>query len=101
RRGKYALLPELTRLLQSQTPDGAWVLVPERQLGRVLTYTSGRYAVEPGPVTQLNPELQQVYVLEPLEGDALGWMKTLRLGVGERVGGPVRGPRGREYQLHK
>jgi hypothetical protein len=88
-------------MLQTQTPENAWVLVPERQLGRVLTYTSGRYAVEPGPVTQLNPELQTVYVLEPLEDDALKWMKILGLGVGEPVGEPVRGRRGREYQLHR
>jgi hypothetical protein len=40
-------------------------------------------------------------VLEPLEDDALKWMKILGLGVGEPVGEPVRGRRGREYQLHR
>lgn len=101
RRGKYALVPELTTLLKSQTPEQAWVMVPERQLGRILTYTSGRYAVEPGPVTQLNPDTQVVYVLEPLEDDARQWMRTLRMGVGEPVGPPVRGRRGKEWQLHR
>jgi hypothetical protein len=104
RHGKYAMVPELTQLLQSQTPDEAWVLVPERQLGRILTFTSRRYAVEPGPVTQLNPELQTVYVLEPLEDDVRAWMPLLRMGVGEAVGPAVEGgrrDRGRVWQLHR
>jgi hypothetical protein len=101
RRGKYALVPELTQLLQSHTPPEAWVLVPERPLGRILTFTSGRYAVEPGPLTQLNPETQTVYVLEPLEQDVLEWMRILQLGTGEPVGPPVRGRRRKEWQLHK
>jgi hypothetical protein len=100
RHGKYALVPELTRLLETQTPEGAWVLVPERQLGRILTFTSRRYAVEPGPVTQLNPEIQTVFVLEPLEADSLRWMDILRLGVGEPFGPVVKGGRGKEWQLH-
>jgi hypothetical protein len=100
RHGKYALVPELTRLLQAQTPDGAWVLVPERQLGRILTFLSRRYAVEPGPVTQLNPEIQTVFVLEPLEEDSLRWMDILRLGVGGPVGPEVKGGRGKAWQLH-
>ena len=101
RHGKYAMVPELTKLLQSQTPDEAWVLVPERQLGRILTFTSRRYAVEPGPVTQLNPELQTVYVLEPLEDDVRAWMPLLRMGVGEAVGPAVKGRRGARWQLHR
>ena len=87
--------------MRDRTERGAWVLVPERQLGRILTYTSGRYAVEPGPVTQLDPQLQEVYVLEPLEADALQWMKILRLGVGDPVGPSVQGRRGTTWQLHK
>jgi hypothetical protein len=101
RHGKYAMVPELTRLLRGQTPEQAWVLVPERQLGRILTFTSRRYAVEPGPVTQLNPELQTVYVLEPLEDDVRAWMPLLRMGVGEAVGPAVKGKRGKEWQLHR
>ena len=101
RRGKYALVPELTKLLEAQTPPAAWVLVPERQLGRILSYTSGRYAVEPGPVTQLDPELQTVYVLQPLEPEAVKWMGILRLGVGEPVGPAVVGRRGKRWQLHR
>jgi hypothetical protein len=101
RHGKYAMVPELTKLLQEQTPEGAWVLVPERQLGRILTFLSRRYAVEPGPVTQLNPELQTVYVLEPLEDDVRAWMPLLRMGTGEAVGPVLRGKRGREWQLHR
>jgi hypothetical protein len=100
RHGKYALVPELTRLLRTRTPERAWVLVPERQLGRILTFTSRRYAVEPGPVTQLNPEIQTVFVLEPLEEDSLRWMDILRLGVGEPFGPEVKGGRGKVWQLH-
>jgi hypothetical protein len=101
RRGKYALVPRLTEMLRAQTPDGAWVLVPERQLGRILTYTSGRYATEPGPVTRLNPDEQVVYVLEPLEPEAVKHMKILQLGVGEPVGEPTVGRRGVKWQLHR
>jgi hypothetical protein len=101
RRGKYALVPRLTEMLRTQTPDGAWVLVPERQLGRILTYTSGRYATEPGPVTRLNPDEQVVFVLEPLEPEAVKHMKILQLGVGEPVGDPVVGRRGVKWQLHR
>ena len=101
RRGRYAMVPELTKLLETQTPPGAWVLVPERQLGRILTFTSRRHAVEPGPVTQLNPDLQTVYVLEPLESDVRAWMPLLRMGTGEPVGPAVRGRRGKQWQLHK
>ena len=101
RHGKYALVPELTKLLREQTPENAWVVVPERPLGRILTFTSRRFAVEPGPLTQLNPEVQTVYVLEPLEEDVRGWMPLLRLGVGEPVGPEVVGRRGRRFQLHR
>jgi hypothetical protein len=100
RHGKYAMVPELTRLIEAQTPQDAWVLVPERQLGRILTYTSRRYTVEPGPVTQLNPEIQTVLVLGPLEEDSLRWMEILRLGVGEPFGPVVKGAR-KEWQLHR
>lgn len=100
RRGKYALVPDLTKLVQSRVPQGAWVLVPERQLGRILSYTTGRYTVEPGPLTQLDPDTQTVFVLEPLEPAAMGWMRTLRIGVGEPVGPPVVGRRGKTWQLH-
>ena len=101
RRGKYSMVPELTKLLETQTPPGAWVLVPERQLGRILTFMSRRHAVEPGPLAQLNPEVQTVYVLEPLEADVRAWMPLLRIGVGEPVGPVLRGRRGRQWQLHK
>jgi hypothetical protein len=101
RRGKYALVPALTELLRAQTPDGAWVLVPERQLGRILTYTSGRYAVEPGPVTQLDPRTQTVYVLEPMDDAARQWLAALHIAVGEPVGPPVVGRRGARWQLHR
>ena len=101
RRGKYALVPKLTELLRAQTPDAAWVLVPERQLGRILTYTSGRYAVEPGPVTQLDPDTQVVYVLEPMDDAARQWLASLHIAVGDPVGPPVVGRRGVTWQLHR
>lgn len=100
RRGKYALVPDLTKLVQDRVPQGAWVLVPERQLGRILSYTTGRYTVEPGPLTQLDPQTQTVFVLEPLEPAEMEWMRILRIGVGEPVGPPVVGRRGKGWQLH-
>jgi hypothetical protein len=101
RRGKYALVPALAELLRTQTPEAAWVLVPERQLGRILTYSSGRYAVEPGPVTQLDPDTQTVFVLEPMGDAARQWLATLHISVGDPVGPPVVGRRGVTWQLHR
>lgn len=100
RRGKYAFVPDLTKLIHDQVPQGSWVLVPERQLGRILSYTTDRYTVEPGPLTQLNPDTQTVFVLEPLEPAALEWMRILRIEVGAPVGPAVVGRRGKTWQLH-
>jgi hypothetical protein len=101
RGGKYAIVPKLNELLRNHTPDQAWVLVPERQLGRILTYTSHRFTAEPGPVTTLDPSTQEVYVLQPMEPDTAEWMKVLGIGTGEPVGPPVYGRRGKAWQLHR
>ena len=101
RGGKYAMVPKLNELLETQTPDEAWVLVPERQLGRILTFTSHRFTAEPGPVTTLDPATQDVYVLEPMEPDTALWMKVLGIGTGEPVGPPAYGRRGKAWQLHR
>jgi hypothetical protein len=101
RGGKYAMVPKLNELLRNNTLDEAWVLVPERQLGRILTYTSHRFTAEPGPVTTLDPSTQEVYVLQPMEPDTAEWMKVLGIGTGEPVGSPVYGRRGKAWQLHR
>lgn len=101
RDGKYALVPQLTELLKAQTPQKGWVLVPERQLGRILTYLSGRYAVEPNPTVKLNARWQPVYVLEPMDGDAAAALAARGIAVGEAVGPAVTGRRGKTWQLHR
>jgi hypothetical protein len=90
--GRYASLNELAGLVHDRTERGAWVLV-RHKLGRILTFTSGRYAVEPSAATQLDPSIQPVYVLDPIdskEEDKLDtrtrdWMAQHNVGRGEQV----------------
>jgi hypothetical protein len=64
--GRFASLPELAEVVRDRTEPGAWVLV-RHKLGRILTFTSGRNAVEPNAGTQLDPAIQPVYVLDPVD----------------------------------
>lgn len=64
--GKYASLPERVRRIQEVTEPGDWILV-QRKLGRILTFASRRYAVEPDMSTRLDPDLQAIWALEPLD----------------------------------
>jgi hypothetical protein len=66
--GRFESLPEITRAVEDKTEPRAWVLV-RHKLGRILTFTSGRYAVEPDGATQLDPDIQHVYVLEPVDAN--------------------------------
>jgi hypothetical protein len=92
RDGRFASLPELAALIREKTAPDAWILV-RHKLGRILTFTSGKFAVEPNEHTQLNPDLQDVYVLEPIdsrEEDKVDtrtrdWMTAHRVGVGELI----------------
>jgi hypothetical protein len=64
--GRYASLPELVKLIGEKTEPNAWILV-RHKLGRILTYTSGRYATEPNEQTKLDATWQPVYVLDPVD----------------------------------
>jgi hypothetical protein len=106
--GRYASLPELARVVGERTERGAWVLV-RHKLGRILTFTSGRYAVEPSAGTQLDPTIQTVYVLDPVdsrEEDKLDtrtrdWMAGHNVGRGETVA-TVQGEHDRQpWVLHR
>ena len=92
RDGRFASLPELASLIRERTAPNGWILV-RHKLGRILTFTSGKFAVEPNEHTQLNPDLQDVYVLEPIDSKeedkvdtrTRDWMTANRIGTGELV----------------
>lgn len=100
RDGKLAAAPKLADGMRTQTPEGAWVLVPQKY-GRILTYLSSRNAVEPGPVTNLDPAEQPVYVLEPMDAAGRAAMQQKALGAGPPLGAPVADRRGKQWQLHR
>jgi hypothetical protein len=66
KRGRFASLPDLSDAVREHTEPNAWILV-RHKLGRILTFTSGRNAVEPTGATQLDPAIQPVYVLDPVD----------------------------------
>jgi hypothetical protein len=100
RDGKYTTTPDVAEVLRSQTPQGSWVLVPQKY-GRILSYLSDRYAVEPGPATNLDPVEQPVYVLEPMDDAGRKWMEEKALAAGPEVGRPVLDRRGRQWQVRR
>ena len=100
RDGKYAAVPRLADLVREQAPPDGWVLAPQK-FGRVLTYLSGRYVTEPGPVTQLNPTEQPVFVLEPMDKLGQDWLAFYGIGSGDPIGPPVPGRRGKDWQLRR
>ena len=100
RNGKYAGMPAIADHLREYTPEGSWVLVP-RKYGRILTYLSRRNAVEPSPVTRLDPDEQPVFVLDPMDDEGRRWMAELRIAPGEPVGPALPDRRGKSWQLHR
>jgi hypothetical protein len=67
KRGKFAALDALAAAVRQHVEPGGWLLVQPR-LGRILTYKSGRYAVEPVvSAATIDPRTQPVYVLDPIE----------------------------------
>jgi hypothetical protein len=93
-------MPMLADHLGEHTPQGGWVLVPQKY-GRILTYLARRNAAEPSPVTRLDPDQQPVFVLEPMDEAGRHWMDALRIGAGEPVGPAVRDRRGKSWQVHR
>jgi hypothetical protein len=94
KRGRFAALPELAAAVRERTEPDAWILV-RHKLGRILTFTSGKYAVEPRPndASRLDPDLQDVYVLDPVDNREEGkvdtntsdWMAQRGIGRGEEI----------------
>jgi hypothetical protein len=78
--GRYASVYEAAEMVERNTPpSGAfaspqttWVLVPSK-FARIVTYLTGRYAIEPDDGTPVNPWIgggwQHFYVLEPTDPD--------------------------------
>jgi len=71
--GRYASVYDVAKMIEDHTaPSGAvtdkqttWVLVPDK-FGRILTFLSRRYCIEPGRYSALDPRVQNVYVLNPM-----------------------------------
>ncbi len=83
--GKLAAAPEVAEMIRRKTPDVAWVLVA-RKSGRILSYLSGKYCLEPTDATRLDPDKQAVYVLQPLDETSSKWMVDERIALGPEVG---------------
>ncbi|MDB5295272.1 MAG: hypothetical protein JWO31_1255, partial [Phycisphaerales bacterium] len=72
--GRYASVYEAARLVEQHTPpSGAvadlsttWVAVPAK-FGRVLSFLSRRYCVEPEKFSPLDPRRHAMFVLDPTE----------------------------------
>jgi len=70
--GRYASTAEAAKMIAVHTPpsDAAdsprttWVLVGPK-LARIITFLSGRYAIEPEEHRDLDPDRQPLFVLEP------------------------------------
>ena len=70
--GRYASVAEAARMIAERTspegpadsPQTSWVLVGPK-LARIITFLSGRYAIEPEEHRNLDPDLQPLFVLEP------------------------------------
>ena len=100
RDGKYAAAPDVADVLRAHTPPGAWVLVPQK-FGRIMTYLSDRYGAEPGPLVSLDPEVQPVYVLEPMDAAGRAWLEQKAIAAGPALGGAVRDVKGKQWQLRR
>jgi len=70
--GRYASTAEAAKMIHDNTPPSGpadspqttWVLVGPK-LARIITFLSGRYAIEPEEHRDLDPDRQPLYVLEP------------------------------------
>ncbi len=70
--GHYASTAEAARMIAAHTPPSAaadsprttWVLVAPK-MARIVTFLSGRYAIEPEEHRDLDPDRQPLFVLEP------------------------------------
>jgi hypothetical protein len=95
--GRFESLPQIAGAVREKTEPKAWILV-RHKLGRILTFSSGRYAVEPDGGTNLDPRLQPVYVLEPVDAneskyeseermntETSQWMAEHRIASGEVI----------------
>jgi hypothetical protein len=95
--GRFESLPQIAGAVREKTEPKAWILV-RHKLGRILTFSSGRYAVEPDGGTNLVPRLQPVYVLEPVDAneskyeteermntETSQWMAEHRIASGEVI----------------
>ena len=94
-------------MIRQNTGGRAWVLV-QHKMGRLLTFTTGRYAVEPTGHTVLDPGLQEIYALTPLDTTTEGgidtrtsdWMRANGVGLGPVHGTPVT-VGGQTWTLHR
>jgi len=103
RDGCYASMTNVAKLLETQTGPRDWILV-EPKCARILTYLSGRYALEKGDNVLLGPK-QPAFALEGYfdetrspsgemaHGSTLqAELSKRKLKLGNPVGEPIRGP---------
>jgi hypothetical protein len=110
KQGRFASLPAIAEVVRDKVPAGGWVLV-RHKLGRIMTFSSGRYAVEPDPAggTELDPAGQPVFILDPVDNPEEGkldtrtsnWMAAHNVARGELLA-RVQGPKDKEpYALYR
>ncbi len=113
RDGCYASLSNVGKLLETHVGPRDWVLV-EPKCARILTYISGRYALEKGDTVLLGPR-QPAFALEgffdesrPASGEAVhastlqAELSKRKLKLGAPLGEPVQGPQdGQPWVLHR
>jgi hypothetical protein len=106
--GRFASLGDLSKMVAAHTEPNAWILV-RHKMGRILTFESGLFAVEPSAATELDPAAQPVYVLDPIdarEEDKLDtrtrdWMTDHHVGRGPELA-RMQGKRDRQpWVLHR
>ncbi|HEX4796195.1 MAG TPA: hypothetical protein VH370_20570 [Humisphaera sp.] len=111
REGRYAAMTQVADLLRSQTPRSAIVLV-QPKVGRIMTYLSRRWAMEPGMQGQIDPATQEVYLLtgpsweeskpqsriEPSAPppSAPAWVKDHNYHLSSQIGREIQAPTDRE-----
>jgi hypothetical protein len=86
--GRFASIDRLGRLLREQVGENDIVLAPPKQ-ARIITFLSHRRTVEMTPENRVNPALQTVYVLEPLDEPVKQWLAGSNAHLGSQIGADI------------
>ena len=83
--GHFACINRAAALVVSQTAPGDWLLV-DRKMGRTFTFLTRRYAVDNPAQVPVDPAVQPVYLLQPVDKDVQSWVKERGYGLSARLG---------------